>query len=366
MTNFLILSSVILVLIALFLVFRVQTLISVLRGSFTKRVSFSNKVNAALFPIVFIIGSIAMFWYSSKASAFYLPESASVHGVLTDNLFWITIGIISVAFFVTHILMFWFSYKYQYSEERKATFYPDNHKLEFIWTIVPAIILTILVLFGYKYWNDIMYQNHKEKVEIEIMGKQFAWQVRYPGKDGKIGKYNFKLIDNTNEFGMDFTDKNNFDDFIPREIHIPNNTPVLLRIRARDVIHSVFLPHFRVKMDAVPGMPTQFTFVPKFTTAQMRAKTGNPDFKYELACTEICGRGHYAMRYILVVDEPEDYKKWLSEQEPWLKGNQDYLAKVPDNLKQFIPFEITPKEVAKDSSSANTADSLKVKDQASL
>ncbi|MFQ3575179.1 MAG: cytochrome c oxidase subunit II, partial [Cytophagales bacterium] len=109
------------------------------------------------------------------------------------------------------------------------------------------------------------------------------------------------------------------------------------KIRARDVLHSVYLPHFRQKMDAVPGMPTSFWFVPKYTTAEMKDITGNPDFKYEVACTEICGRGHFAMRFLLVVDEHEDYKKWLAEQESWLVQNPDLIDDIKPELRKFIP-----------------------------
>jgi len=273
MTGLILSISALLILIILFLIFRVQTLLSVIKGTYNKKVSLSNKVNALLFPLFFVIMMGLFFWYSAKASEFYLPESASIHGEHTDKLFWVTTSIILIAFVVTHILLFAFAYKYQYKEGNKATFYPDNHKLELIWTVVPAIVLTILIVFGYKNWSSITNPEFKkDRVEIEVMGKQFAWQVRYAGKDGKIGKYNFKLIDNTNEFGMDLTDKNNFDDFTPREIHIPKGRQVVLKIRARDVLHSVFLPHFRVKMDAVPGMPTTFAFTPKFTTAEMAQK----------------------------------------------------------------------------------------------
>ena len=138
-----------------------------------------------------------------------------------------------------------------------------------------------------------------------------------------------------NEFGIDFKDEAAFDDFTPREIHIPKGKPVLLKIRARDVLHSVFAPHFRLKMDAVPGMPTSFWFIPSKSTAEMRVETGNPDFNYEIACAEVCGRGHFSMRMLVVVDEPEDYQKWKSEQETWLSKNQDYLSQVPENLKEL-------------------------------
>jgi len=112
------------------------------------------------------------------------------------------------------------------------------------------------------------------------------------------------------------------------------NKEILLKIRAKDVLHSVFLPHFRVKMDAVPGMPTQFKFKATKTTEQMRTETGNPNFNYELACTEICGRGHFSMKMNVIVEDEESYNRWKASQESWLKQNPDYLDKVPAELKE--------------------------------
>jgi cytochrome c oxidase subunit 2 len=188
---------------------------------------------------------------------------------------------------------------------------------------------------GYRTWSDITAPAPKDAVVLEITGKQFNWIARYPGKDGKLGTYNYKLIDATNEVGIDFSDKSSFDDFLPREIHVPKGKPVQFKIRARDVLHSVFLPHFRQKMDAVPGMPTTFWFTPIYTTEEMKSITGNPNFKYELACTEVCGRGHFGMKFLLVVDEPEDFEKWYASQEAFLKKNPDYLANVPSDLKKI-------------------------------
>lgn len=338
MNSLFIILTAVLVLAILFLLFRVQSLVSIMTGSHEKRAGLSNKINAALFPIFFVVGLVLIYIYSGKASEFYLPKPASEHGIVTDKLFWFITGVIMVAFVLTNTLLFYFPYKYQFKEERKAHFYPDNHKLEIIWTIIPAIVLTALVFMGWRAWTDITAPAPKDAVVLEITGKQFNWIVRYPGKDGKLGSYNYKLIDATNEVGIDFADKASFDDFLPREIHIPKGKPVLFKIRARDVLHSVFLPHFRQKMDAVPGMPTSFWFTPIYTTDEMRGITNNPQFKYELACTEICGRGHFGMKFILVVDEPEDFEKWYSEQEAFLKKNPDYLAKVPSTLKD-LAFE---------------------------
>jgi cytochrome c oxidase subunit 2 len=100
------------------------------------------------------------------------------------------------------------------------------------------------------------------------------------------------------------------------------------------VLHSVYIPAFRVKMDAVPGMPTKFWFVPTKSTAEMRTETGNPDYNYELACAEVCGNAHFSMRMVVVVDEPADYEKWKAEQKTWLSLNPEYLSKVPEELRE--------------------------------
>lgn len=335
MIGFSITVGVFLILAILLLIFRLHTLVSVMKKSDEKIGSGSNKANAFLFIVFMIVGFILLFWYSIKEFDTYQLPIASEHGVITDRLFWITMGITGVVFLITQVLLFVFSYKYQYNSQRKALYFPENNKLEFIWTIVPAVVLTALVVYGLVVWNKVMAPAPENAEVVEILGYQFAWKVRYPGKDEKLGAYDFRKIDATNEFGLDFSDRAAFDDFSPRELHLPKGQPVEFRIRARDVLHSVFAPHFRLKMDAVPGMPTRFWFVPTKTTAEMRIETGNPDFNYEIACTEVCGRGHFSMRLIVVVDEPADYEKWKAEQEPWLSKNPEYMAQVPANLKEL-------------------------------
>jgi cytochrome c oxidase subunit 2 len=202
------------------------------------------------------------------------------------------------------------------------------------WTIIPAIVLAVLIFTGLRTWNDITSPASKEAEVIEVIAQQFAWTARYPAKDKELGKVNYKLIDAVNEFGLDLSDKNSFDDFKSLELHFPVDEEILLKIRAKDVLHSVFLPHFRVKMDAVPGMPTQFKFKATKTTEEMRTETGNPNFNYELACTEICGKGHFSMRMPVVVEDRESYDRWKASQEAWLKQNPDYLKNVPAQLKE--------------------------------
>jgi cytochrome c oxidase subunit 2 len=337
MTTIYIIAAAILIVAILVVIFRLQVLSAVLKGRYEKRVGSGNDINALLFVIVFVVGLVG-FWYSySKASAFFLPAPSSEHGVKTDHLFWVTMAILVLAFIVTNALLYIFPILYKYKEGKKAYFYADNHRLEMIWTIIPAIVMAGLVVFGYKEWTAITSPAPKDAEVIEIMGKQFAWQVRYPGADKILGNYNYRNIDATNEFGIDMNDSASYDDFIPRELHLPKGKPVLLNIRARDVIHSVFLPHFRVKMDAVPGMPTHFWFVPTKSTADMRIETGNAKFNYELACTEVCGRGHYAMRFLVVVDEPADYEKWKASQETFVSANRDYAVEKAPKLVGLLP-----------------------------
>jgi cytochrome c oxidase subunit 2 len=351
--------AAILIVVILVLIFRIHSLIAIMRGSYQKTAGMSNKVNAFLLLAVFILGLIGFVWITIHSSQYHLPEASSDHGRKTDLMFWVTMAILSFAFIVTNIFLFFFSWKYQYVEGRKAYFYPENHKLEVIWTVIPAIVMAILVFYGWKEWSEITKQEPGNSEIIEVMGKQFAWQVRYPGPDNKLGTYNFKKIDATNEFGIDLGDSASYDDFVPRELHMPVGKPVLLRIRARDVLHSVYMPHFRVKMDAVPGMPTKFWFKPNKTTAQMRDDLGNPEFNYELACAEICGNGHYAMRFIIVVDEPAEYEKWKKEQKTWVSANRDYAKGIYNVINGLLPAPPAAPDSLKAKDNTPPADSVK-------
>jgi cytochrome c oxidase subunit II len=314
-----------------------------------------NRWNAALFLVFLILFFIGFVWSYLDAEQYFLPEASSIHGRRTDDLFWFSMGILTIAFFIVNFLIFYFSWKYQYKAGRKATFYPENHKLELIWTVIPAIVMALLVFTGWRAWTDVTSEAPQDAEVFEIMGKQFGWYIRYPGVDNnQLGNYNYKLIDSQNEMGLDLSDENAFDDFISTsELHVPVNKPVLLKIRARDVLHSVFIPHMRVKMDAVPGMPTKFWFVPDKTTAEMRAELTNPNFDYEIACTEICGRGHFAMKLRLIVEDEASYRKWCAEQKTFLETYPDYLAKVPDNLKpKAMKYMPAPTTMEADSTTA--------------
>lgn len=335
MLNLVVLVAIVLILAILVIIFRVSTLINVAKEQKEGGVSSANRVQAGLMMVFLIAGIAGFFYYSfGGLSESYVQPVASEHGVVTDQLFWVTMAITAFVFIVTQIFLFGFAWKYQHKEGNKATFYPHNDKLELIWTAVPAVVLAGLIITGWRAWVDITGPAPDNSEVIEVMGYQYSWAVRYPGADNKLGGYDYKKIDVSNVSGVDYSDRASFDDFYGRELHVPKGKPVLLNIRARDVIHSVYSPHFRLQMNAVPGMPTRFWFTPTVSTEEMRAKTGNPDFNYELVCNKICGKGHFGMKYLIVVDEPAEYEKWYESQEPWLKANPDYLTQVPAELRE--------------------------------
>jgi cytochrome c oxidase subunit 2 len=343
--------GVVLVLAILFMIFRIGNLIGVVKGRGDEVDEANNGLNAWLFMFFLIASLTAFFWYSYAHFDEYVLPVASEHGTETDHLFWITMVITVFAFTIIFIGMFWFTFKYRYDKNRKAEFISDNHTLEIIWTVIPAIVLALLIFRGLRTWNDIVSPASDQAEVVEVIGQQFAWSVRYPGvKNNVLGKHNFKLIDPANEFGLDLSDKNSFDDFKAPELHLPKGREILMKIRAKDVLHSVFLPHMRVKMDAVPGMMTHFKFTVTKSTEDMRAETGNPNFNYELACTEICGQGHFSMRLLVIVHEPEEFDKWKASMEPWLKQNPDYLKRVPAELREVavitagLPMENSVKD----------------------
>jgi cytochrome c oxidase subunit II len=313
-----------------------------------------DKLNARLFAAFFILGMIATFWSVFHYKNYYIQSnSASVHGEEIDRMFWITMVVVFSVFVLTNGVLFFFAWKYGKDGDRKAKYYPENHKLELIWTVVPAIVLTVLVIFGIKTWTAVMRTpDAGEPIQpIEVSGQQWGWTLRYPGDDQKFGAIDVRRIGGDNSLGVDVADANTAGDFIAEDLVLLVNKRVDLKIRSRDVLHSVFLPHFRVKMDAVPGMDTRFHFVPRYTTKKFREilKETNPlfaaidtiitttiqpdsnaapgakpitvvdtvfkadNFDFELACTEVCGRGHFSMRKKVIVMDEAEYNAWYAE-----------------------------------------------------
>ncbi len=275
-----------------------------------------NATNSILLMAFLIIGMVAVvweFWAHSKHTVFS-SGSASEHGEGYDSMFMITLVLTGAVFVITQILLFWYGFKYKADGKRKALYYPDNHKIELLWTVIPAVVLTVLVIRGLFTWNAMMYNKNEKARKVEIFAYQFGWNARYAGVDNKLGSHNFREVGVMNQLGVDTNDVNSYDDVVTNELHLEVNQPVDLSFRAKDVIHSALMPHFRLQMNVVPGLPTKFSFTPTVTTADMRTKMGKPEFDYVMLCNKICGSAHYRMKMKVVIDSKEDYQKWLNSQ----------------------------------------------------
>lgn len=314
----------------------------------------SNKVNGYLMIAFLVLGLIGVYLCHKMLyqKTLFPQGSSSIEGERVDSMLIITTIICMIVFVVTQILLFWFAYKYQYKESRKISFVSHNNKLEVIWTAVPTVVLTLLIIFGLRNWFLFTGEAPKGAMEVEVTGKQFGWIFRYPGKDGVFGKKYFKNIDETNSLGLIWkdsvamnqkADKAAMDDIVTEgTVLLVKGRPVKFIIGSRDVIHDVGLPHFRLKADAVPGTPTTLWFTPKYTTEEMKQRTGNPNFAYELSCDQMCGSGHYSMRAVIVVLTQEEYDKKMAGMQP------AYFAAFPEKAPT-APVADSTVAVSKDS-----------------
>jgi cytochrome c oxidase subunit 2 len=311
-----------------------------------------------------------------------ISNAASEHGKEVDQLMIVSMVMIFVVQTITQALLHYFAYKYRGKKGNVATYFADNNKLEFIWSSIPAIVLAVLIFYGLYAWNDIMFVDKDEDVMVvEIYAQQYKWTARYSGNDNVLGKANVRYIEGVNVLGVDLSDPNAADDIVSDELHLPKGKKVVFKIRSQDVLHSMFMPHFRAQMNAVPGMVTQFAFTPIITTDEMREtpemvkkvvninKIRNEkskdlvakgetaldpyEFNFLLLCNKICGASHYNMQMNIVVDDMADYKKWLSTK-----------VKLVDAVKTAAAADASPKvdgvAVVKNDSTATKPDTTVV------
>ena len=269
-----------------------------------------------------------------------LHTPASAHGPLIDSLMNVTWVLIFIVQAITQVLLHYFAFKYRGKKENKALYFADNNKLEAIWSVIPAIVLAGLILYGLYAWTNIMFiEDEEDTVTIELYAQQFNWTARYAGNDNVLGKANVRYIEGINTVGVDVEDPYAIDDVVLKELHIPKGKKIHFKMRSQDVLHSAYMPYFRAQMNCVPGMVTEFAFEPTYTTEEYRelpymiAKVANInairakksidlvakgesaldpyEFDFLLLCNKICGASHYNMQMKIVVDTPEDYAKWL-------------------------------------------------------
>jgi len=355
-----------------------------LKGDNQTSVDFAeNRTRGRLWGL-FVLAYFGFFIYiAQKYSPFMLPEAASEHGAVIDTVLNFNFLIIIAVFVITHLILAYFTGKYYWRPGKRAEFVTHNNKLELLWTTVPAIVLAVIIIYGLTAWNDITSEPSEDAIRIELYSKQFDWTARYAGSDNQLGEANFNFIGGINALGLvtkesietriaeleeeiagleaevaeapegglkeeEASEKLDLrkrqlskiyvhqykyeqnaapynagldDKLVKVEFHIPVGKEVFFQFRSQDVIHSAYMPHFRAQMNTVPGEVTSFKFTPTITTADMKLKTGNPDFNYILLCNKVCGAAHYNMQMDIIVESEADYNKWLGEQKTFAAVN---------------------------------------------
>jgi len=344
MTSLLVIIILVLLAIALWQLTKIFDLTQVGADSDDTQVANDNDNNTQGYLMFGFLAFIYIFTIYGlfKWGGLVLHTPASAHGGEIDTLMNVTWILIFVVQAITQVLLHYFAFKYRGQKGQKALFFSDSTKLEIIWSGIPAVVLAVLILFGLYAWTNIMFiDDNEDTIVIEVYAKQFNWTARYSGDDNVLGKANIRLIEGINTLGVDLSDPNAQDDVVVSELHIPKGKKIHFKFRSQDVLHSAFFPYFRAQMNCVPGMVTEFAFEPIYTTEEYRAlpymveKVASINalrtkksielvakgqtaldpysFDYLLLCNKICGASHYNMQMKIVVDTPEEYKKWLSE-----------------------------------------------------
>lgn len=251
-----------------------------------------------LFILVAGVGSFVVAAYK-----WWLQPLASVQGAIIDQYFNAILFVTAVAFVATHLFLAAALIRYAARGKQRAAHWHEHLGAELTWTIVPGVAFIVLGILGVFTWSKIYSAPPSNSQVVEITGRQFFWYVRYPGPDGAFARTDTKFISQSNPLGLDPADpatKSNI--VILNELHMVNNRPIEVRVRSVDVIHSFFLPNFRVKQDAVPGRTFAIWFTP------------DKEGKYQIACAQLCGTGHYTMRGSVTVESQDAFDRWLREQ----------------------------------------------------
>jgi cytochrome c oxidase subunit 2 len=261
-----------------------------------------------------------------------MPPLATTHGGQIDTL----LGWIHIFMFILFIgwgaFFVYVLFRFRKSRNPVANYAGvKSHASSYMEIGVAIVEAVLLIGFAIPIWaarvDRVPPEN--EALVVHVTGEQFAWNVRYAGPDNVFGKTDIKLIDlQSNPLGVDRSDPAAKDDVTTlNQLYLPANRQIIVKLRSKDVIHSFGVPEFRVKQDAVPGLTIPIYFIPDVTTAEMRTRTGNPNFQYEIACAQLCGLGHYRMRGFVTVLPQEEFQKWLDEEVVKVKETGDSIWK---------------------------------------
>ena len=255
----------------------------------------------ALILLAWIVCAVPL--AAAPVHPFWLPEQASLEGARIDRLFNLIFWITAVIFVAVEFTLLFFLVRYRRQEGKAATYTAGNHRLEIVWTVIPALILVILAVMSRSVWSSIkgtMYEDSAadaRSFQVMVMPEQFRWNITYPGADGHLGTADDVAVLN--------------------QLHLPLGRDILVRLRSKDVIHSFFLPEMRIKQDALPNNWIRVRFHP--------VKTG----KWEIVCAELCGLGHYQMHGTVIVEPETEVRSWLAEQTAKTASAASAAGEVP-------------------------------------
>jgi len=261
-----------------------------------------------LLLVIWLITFISAYFFLAKT--WWLPVGASAAAAGIDHHFtttYILMGIVFVAAQLSLGVLAW-RYRDRGSATTRAHYTHGNNMLEITWTVLTLVLFVGLNFMSSSIWASERFRPAASgAVQVEVTGMQFAWYFRYPGPDGKFGATKPELQDASaggeGAIGLDTTDPASKDDVVTGTMYVPVNREVEVILRAEDVIHSFFIPAMRFKQDAVPGLAIHMHFTP--------ITTGD----YEIACSQLCGLGHYKMHGMLKVVSEQDFDKWLAARE---------------------------------------------------
>ena len=243
--------------------------------------------------------------------SWWLPLQASTFASRIDGMFLAILIITGITFVLVEVGLIWFVIQYRGRAGRKAFYTHGSTRAEVIWTAIPAVTMVILGIASNGLWVEIKGRNSvpPDAYAIGVHAKQFEWWFTYPGADGKLGRTSPALLSKTNPTGLDSTDLAAHDDIVVRnQLHVPVGRPIVVYLTSEDVIHSFYVPQFRVRQDVVPGMEIRAWFVATVPGT------------YEVGCSQLCGLGHYKMRAQVFVQTQADYDAWVQQRVAQAKG----------------------------------------------
>jgi len=260
---------------------------------------------------------------------FGMPTLASAEGVQIDRLM-VLLHMLMAAIFIG-----WFAFcvyaliRFRKSKHPKADYHgAKSHASHYVEVLVFGAEVLLLAALSIPFWVQRVAAKpdlSKNPVQVQIVAQQYAWNIRYPGADGIFGRTKPELVDDqSNPLGIDPKDEHGKDDIVTlNQLHLPVNRPVVIWLTSKDVIHSLNIPDFRVKRDAIPGMRVSVEFTPTMTTAQLRKLKHDPNRNFEMACAQLCGLGHFRMRGYVTVHTQDGFKKWLKDHAPKAQSEDD-------------------------------------------